>query len=494
MKYKIWWQVFILFSLPHFGISQSLKLDPVNPHYLNFHGKPLLLVSSAEPYGAVVNKKFDYKKYLNTLHDEGMNYTRIFSGSYIEVPGSFGVSSESLIPDPGSYLAPWKRSNEPGLYEGEGKFDFNQWEPEYFIRLKDFVRAAASLNIIVEMTFFCATYEDSYWIRHPFNDHNNINNLEPSERLAFNMLKNEKVVHYQKELIKKLTVELNSFDNIFFEISNEPWSDYQEKVTYLHKSLIPPEKHQGVLWARAAPKETLAWQKELAKVFRETENQLPKRHLLAQNYSDMLESLTHVDDNIDILNFHYAWPEEVTVNYGWNRPINNDETGFAGIADSTYLKQAWTFMLNGGAIFNNLDYSFYAGKEDGTGTANRQNGEASPGGGSKDLRHQLRFLREFLEQFNFIEMKPSASLVFHAPGLEYYCLANAGKEYALYFDGRNQGYFMINLPSGNYKVSAYSPVTGKVLESYTLKSSGGTTKIEMLALDHIAIAIVGYQK
>ncbi|MEO6187220.1 MAG: hypothetical protein ABIO82_08035, partial [Ginsengibacter sp.] len=166
---------------------------------------------------------------------------------------------------------------------------------------------------------------------------------------------------------------------------------------------------------------------------------------------------------------------------------------FAGIADSTYLKQAWTFMLNGGGIFNNLDYSFYVGKEDGTGTANRVKGEESPGGGSKELRQQLRHLRSFLEQFNFIEMRPAACLVFHAPGLEYYCLANAGKEYALYFDGRNQGYFIIDLPRGNYKVSAYSPVTGKVLETHNLKSLGGNTKVKMPALDHIAIGIVGYR-
>lgn len=494
MKYKICLQVIALLFLSYFAKAQSLKLDPVNPHYLSFHGKPLLLISSAEPYGAVVNKKFDYKKYLKTLHNEGMNYTRIFSGSYIEVPGSFGVSSESLNPDPESYLAPWKRTAKPGLYKGEGKFDFDKWDPGYFSRLKDFIKTAASFNIIVEMTFFCATYEDSFWIRNPFNDQNNINNLKPSGRLSFNTLKNERVVYYQKELIRKLTRELNGFDNIFFEISNEPWSDYQYRVTYLHKSMIPAEKYQRILWARAAPKETLAWEKDLSKVFRETENQLPKRHLLAQNYSDMLESLTHVDDHIDILNFHYAWPEEVTVNYGWNRPVNDDETGFAGIADSTYLKQAWAFMLNGGAIFNNLDYSFYVGKEDGTGNANRQKGEASPGGGSKDLRRQLRFLREFLEQFNFIEMKPSSCLVYHAPGLEYYCLANVGKEYALYFAGRNQGYFILNLPAGTYKVSAFSPSDGKTLESYHIKSTGGNTKIKMPALGHISIAIIGYRQ
>ena len=467
----------------HLGFGQVLQLHPKNPHYLSFKGKPLLLVTSAEPYGAVINKDFDYKLYLKTLHDEGMNYTRIFSGSYIEVPGSFNVAHCSLIPETGSFLAPWQRVADPGLFDGEGKFDFEKWEPEYFERLYDFVQTAASYDIIIEMTFFCATYDNAYWLRHPFNDQNNINGLEPSKRLEFNTLKNDDVVHYQKKLIERITQELNGFDNIFFEISNEPWSDYQQKTTYLHKTLIPEEKYQWVLWARTAPEETLAWQKELAAVFRNTENKLPKRHLLAQNYADMFERIIEVGD-IDILNFHYAWPEVTTANYGWNRPINFDESGFAGTADSTYLKQGWTFMLNGGAIFNNLDYSFYVGKEDGTGI------NKAPGGGGTDLRKQLKFLREFLESFDFVKMRPSAHLIAHAPGLEYYCLANVGQEYALYFDGRNQGHAVLNLPEGTYEVCIFSPDHGILLDSYPLKSSGGETRIKMPKLIRVAVSVV----
>jgi len=44
-----------------------------------------------EHYGAVMNLDFDYKKYLQTLHDEGMNMTRTFSGTYVENPQSFNI-------------------------------------------------------------------------------------------------------------------------------------------------------------------------------------------------------------------------------------------------------------------------------------------------------------------------------------------------------------------------------------------------------------------
>ncbi len=476
--------VFLLtLILPFTSKAQPLVLDKNNRHYLNYKGKPLLLVTSAEPYGAVINKDFNYELYLKTLHEQGMNYTRIFSGSYVEVPGSFGVENCSLNPPPGAFLAPWMRTSEKGIYAGENKFDLDKWDPAFFKRLKDFVTLASGYDIIVEMTFFCATYEDEYWRRNPFNDQNNINHLGITDRKDFNTRYNKKMLYYQKKLVEKLARELNDFENVFFEISNEPWSDYNEKTTYLHKSLIPEEKYQYIVWARTAPAETLAWQAELAETFRNTERALPKKHLLAQNFADMFESITEVPDNIDILNFHYTWPEAIAANYGWKRPVNYDETGFAGSADSTYLSQAWSFMLSGGAIFNNLDYSFFAGKEDGTGI------NKAPGGGSTTLRKQLLFLRHFLEGHEFIKMKPAPEDVIHAPGMKYYCLANPGKEYALYFDGRNQGYALLDIPPGKYEVQAYSTNTGQLQQSATVESNGGETRITFPKLPNIAVSL-----
>jgi hypothetical protein len=62
------------------------------------------LVTSAEHYGAVVNLDFDFEKYLQTMHAEGMNYTRIFTGSYVEIPGSFNIGNNTLAPAVGSFI------------------------------------------------------------------------------------------------------------------------------------------------------------------------------------------------------------------------------------------------------------------------------------------------------------------------------------------------------------------------------------------------------
>jgi len=37
-----------------------LRVSAANPHYLEYRGKPILLISSAEHYGAVINQDFDF--------------------------------------------------------------------------------------------------------------------------------------------------------------------------------------------------------------------------------------------------------------------------------------------------------------------------------------------------------------------------------------------------------------------------------------------------
>ncbi len=473
--------VFILST--HNAYCQPVALHPDNPHYLIYKDRPILLVTSAEHYGAVLNSDFDYTKYLETLAREGMNYTRIFTGSYVEMPGSFGIENNTLSPKAGSFIAPWIRTDQPGLYEKEGKFDFEQSNLEYFTRIHGFMETAQRLNIIVEVTFFCATYQDEYWKRHPFHGKNNINQTGEFPRQDFNTLKNETVVKYQKKLVEKLTKELNVYDNIIFEISNEPWADNGLHTQFIHKTLIPKENTLGwLLWATAASAETMAWQTEMAKAFRTTEMDLPKKHLLAQNYSNFKENLIDLSDDIDIINFHYAWPEAVTYNYGWNKPINYDESGFAGNHDTTYLQQAWAFMLSGGAIFNNLDYSFSVGHEDGTGINN------APGGGSTNFRKQLRFLRNFLESFDFIKMKPQAHLIAHSPGLDAYCMAGKN-EFAFYFNGRNQGYAKVKVPLGEYEMEIFEVDSGQKVGEQILTVKEEITVISFPKLSRIAISL-----
>jgi len=206
----------------------------------------------------------------------------------------------------------------------------------------------------------------------------------------------------------------------------------------------------------------------MAKTIVETESQLTKKHIIAQNYANFMHSLDKVDQSVSILNFHYVWPEAVWYNYGWNRPVSFDESGFAGNTDSTYLRQAWQFMMAGGAVFNNLDYSFFVGKEDGTGT------NTAPGGGSTNLRKQLTYLRSFIESFDFVQMKPDFNVVVHSPGVQVQAISQPGAQYAMVFTGVASKWVKLNLLKGKYNFEFISPYTGKTLNngSFKQKKSG----------------------
>ena len=86
-------------SAAHAGPANvPLRLHPHNPRYFQFRGKPSVLITAGEHYGAVINLDFDYVAYLDTLARCGFNHTRLFSGTYREISGSFGIQGNTLAP------------------------------------------------------------------------------------------------------------------------------------------------------------------------------------------------------------------------------------------------------------------------------------------------------------------------------------------------------------------------------------------------------------
>jgi hypothetical protein len=134
---------------------EPLRLHADNPHYFQFRGKPTVLITSGEHYGAVLNLDFDFLPYLDELKAHGLNLTRAFSGVYCEAPGSFNIQNNTLAPAPRRLICPWARSDQPGYAGGGNKFDLTRWDPTYFDRLKAFVRAAGKRGVVVELVLFC---------------------------------------------------------------------------------------------------------------------------------------------------------------------------------------------------------------------------------------------------------------------------------------------------------------------------------------------------
>src|SRR5438093_3416671 len=88
------------------GNNKRLALHPRNPHYFLFRGKPTILITSGEHYGAVLNLDFDFVRYLDALQADGLNLTRTFSGAYVEPQGAFKIAGNTLAPAPGRFICP----------------------------------------------------------------------------------------------------------------------------------------------------------------------------------------------------------------------------------------------------------------------------------------------------------------------------------------------------------------------------------------------------
>lgn len=452
--------------------SGPISLHPENPHYFLYNGETRALITSGEHYGAVLNLDFDYKTYLNTLSEEGMNYTRIFSGSYFEIYGqSFGIKNNSLAPKKNRVITPW------GIVvndvSGNYKYDLSEWNTAYFERLKDFMKMAAEKDIIVEVTLFSSIYNEGHWNINPQNPQNNVNIHENLSYHDAQTLNNGKLLGFQEAFVKKMVRELNSFDNFFFEIQNEPWADHSVSVyNILNKEeLVKNDWTYKVDFPNQA---SLGWNSHIAKVIKNEESDLPKKHLIAMNYCNFKAPIPEADSNFSILNFHYAWPEAVEWNYHYDKVIGFDESGFAGSEDIVYRRQAWQFMLSGGGLFNNLDYSFYPGSETGTGK------NTAPGGGSLNLRSQLRVLSEFLHSFELHQLYPDHESILSSPGLIPYVLSDRNKSWAIYLRsvGTKNVELKLSTGKGKFAVQTLNTLNGEYSSPVIFEATEGSITIE----------------
>ena len=443
--------------------QKPLALHPKNPHYFIYRNKPTVLISSGEHYGAVMNTGFDYITYLNTLASDGLNVTRTFSGSYVEPGHAFNISHNTMAPDPGKFICPWARSSEAGSKEGENKFDLDRWDENYFVRLKKFVAAAEQRGIIVEFTFFCPFYEESQWLLSPMNHINNINGVGNIARNAvYTLDKNGALLAVQEKMVRKIVKELKGFDNILYEICNEPYFG-------------------GV---------TLEWQQHIASVINKAESNFSSKHLVTQNIANGHSKIDKPFSEVSVFNFHYAMPPvAVALNYGLNKVIGDNETGFRGNSDSAYRMEAWRFILAGGALYNNLDYSFAAGNEKG----DFQYPSTQPGGGTIALRKQLSYLKQFIESFNFITMRPDSITITGVlpANTVSQTLSEPGKQYAIYVFGGTQINLELELPSGTYQLEWLNTLTGKYSGKKLLKQpkSGRTVITSPVYTEDIALRL-----
>ncbi len=470
----------IFASLFVFGMilpGQPIGVDPHNPHYYSYHGKPILLITSAEHYGAVINKDFDYLPYFDMLKSYGLNYTRIYPGAMFEPMGKF-LPGNVLGPKMGALIVPWARSSTPGYLFGGNRFDLDSWDPQYFARLKDFITQADRRGIFVEICFFNSQYSDT-WPLSPLYHENNIQSIGKGGWRDAQTLKELALVKRYDDYVRKITQEVNGFDNVVLEVCDEP-----------------ADIGTGV--ALAGP-----WVSHLVDTVVQTEAALPNKHLIAQEVDGPFNSAMDLssDKRVPVIVTQYTWGREpnatggelggiraLDFKYGLNKPIEMNETYYYPldyqddkIADSRV--EAWEFMAGGGAAFNQLNGLYVPQDPAGKTPENMQ------------LLSGLRNLMQFLNSFDYTRMKPDpifAGTSDKKAELHRRVLSEEGKQYAMYvhhsqelnpegykaIPGQYREDLDVNLPPGTYQIDWIDPALGKEVQSSAVTHKGGQCRLK----------------
>ncbi|MGH2354626.1 MAG: hypothetical protein ACRDJN_23705 [Chloroflexota bacterium] len=431
-------------------MTDPVRLHPDNPSRLLWRGQARFLLGSTEHYGALVNAAFDYQRYLDTIAADGLSLTRAFA-FYRELEESLDKQigyANTLAPRPEHYLAPWARVPDAGSPGADGlpKFDLDTWDERYFARLRGFLAAAAARGVVVELVCFCNAYDEPRWRHLPLHPASNVHGVGAAMAAPrdFGSLADPSVVDHQRRLVQKLVAETNEFDNLYYEICNEPG--------YARDGEPQPEVVRD-------------WQRTLIQTVREAERPLPKRHLVAVNPHLLLpvrepdtpgegriglldDGFYRHDPQVDLLNIHYlshrrpreglhhaypggARPRAPAYRFGQiapfvalraasGKPIGFDED-YSGVVGGQPLRpeqkrlEAWESLLGGCATYDHLDFTFTTDDPTGAASGHLPAGVSRERFDGRALRRQLAHVAAYASELDLATLRPDLLAVQQAP-------------------------------------------------------------------------------
>ena len=472
----------VLASLTVMPAAEAIRIHPENSKYFLFRGKPLVLITATEHYGSVMNRPFEIEKYLDDAATHKITLTRTFL-LFRELQSARNPSSPCK-PESPDYIAPFPRTGPGKALDGEPIYDLDQWNPEYFDRLHRFLDAASRRGIVVELTIFSNTYAEQIWALNPFRAENNKQHTGKVEWPEYLSLKDAELVRRQSAYARKIIDETSEFDNLYYEICNEPGGGVQGHIPSADVD---------------------AWQAEMGRVVRDELRRVNRPHLIsgqqAFTYSPKFRfpfDATYAQPLFDIVNVHPLPDTEFAGKlyqlgnfmskelmlaqtalfcrdvYSQKKPTVLDEDNTASMYRDTtgwtiHRKRAWTALLSG-AHYDYIDFSITVGSEAGTPMSR------------KHIRSWMQNLSEFMSSLDYVHSAPATDWV---QGLPAHAVASGlsvtGRDYIVYLaDDREvtdptagepiSGLVTLSLPPGTFDVSVYSPAAGKYSPAIAVES------------------------
>lgn len=464
--------------------AAPIQIHPDNPKYFLFRGEPLVLLTATEHYGAVQNRRFDYRKYLEDAADKKITLTRLFL-LFRELQSARNPYSSLKIESP-DYVAPWVRTGPGDAMDGEPVYDLDQWNPEYFERLHGFLELASKKGIIVELVLFSNTYADNVWSLNPLRAANNKQGAGDVEWQDYLSQRDDELLERQLAHVRKIIAETHRYGNVYYEICNEPGGGFA---------------------GHPNPEEVDRWQERISAAIREELDRYGAKHLIAgqEAFNYRPAETPELDDGplwpfLHTYEKSFGWPAIQIVNvhplpntiykgrayqmgrfmskelklqalknfslatYQEPKPLVHDEDNIATLylddeGWTIHRKRAWTALLNG-AHYDFIDFSIIWGRETGTEKSNRK------------IRTWMKHLSGFIHSFDFVRSEPRPDWIDGLPEpVVASALAVEGEDYIAYLaDAREienpslgepvSANVSVELPEGRYLARLYSPVTG----------------------------------
>jgi len=204
------------------GPGGGIRPWPQNPWYWQFREKPVLLVGGSDDDNLFQWPAEKLDPHLDLLKACGGNYIR---------------NTMSDREDKGFEVHAFKRLDN-------GKYDLDQWNPEYWKRFAHMLEATARRDIVVQIEVWDRfDYTDvrgsNHWQRSPWNPANNINytfeesgfaprypdhpgaNRQPFFFATPTQRNNEVVFRYQKRFVDKMLSYTLRYDHVLYCMDNE---------------------------------------------------------------------------------------------------------------------------------------------------------------------------------------------------------------------------------------------------------------------------------
>ncbi len=396
--------IWVLLGAAGFAAENRIDIYEGNGAYWQYQGRPVLLLGGSKDDNLFQIP--DLKEHLDLLKSVGGNYVR---------------NTMSSRKDKGFEVQAFKQL-------ADAKYDLDRWNDEYWRRFEEFLTLAEQRDIIVQVEVWATfDYYRENWAAHPLNPKNNVNytaeetglllevHSHPTQRgnnffWSIPTERNQKVVlKYQQRFVDKVLSHALPHGNVLYCMDNETsvtpeWGKYWSEYIKAKAKEAGVKVHTTEMWD--------PW--DLA-------------HPMHSATFDHPETYSFVDisqNNHQKGQAHWDNAQKQRARIASHpRPLNNTkiygaDTGRFG-DDRDGMERFWRNIFGGlaSARFHRPDSGLGLGEK---------------------AQANIRSMRMVTDRMNVFACEPHNDLLSQRQDNEAYCLANAGKEYAVYFTNGGQ--------------------------------------------------------